>query len=167
MRVRRALRNSASSRRGSSAMRPSMWPAAVARVGLAVPGKTGRPRSGRGHPRSVRQRNATGRTTTMKATQISAYGDPGVLRVTEVPRPEPGTGQLLVAVGATSVNGHDALVRSGGMKIVSGRRFPIGLGLDFAGTVAALGPGVTGVPVGQPVWGTVHPRQKHTIAGAA
>jgi NADPH:quinone reductase-like Zn-dependent oxidoreductase len=53
------------------------------------------------------------------------------------------------------------------MKIVTGRRFPIGLGLDFAGVVAGTGPGVAGVKTGEPVWGTVHPREKHRVAGAA
>src|SRR5690349_12617317 len=103
----------------------------------------------------------------MKATQIFAYGDPDVLTVSEVERPEPGPGQVLVAVAASSVNGHDALLRSGAMKIVSGRRFPIGSGLDFAGVVAEVGAGVHGVRAGEPVWGTVHPREKHTVAGAA
>lgn len=104
----------------------------------------------------------------MRATQIFAYGAPSVIQVTDVRRPEPGPGEVLVAVGASSVNGHDALVRAGGMKIVSGRRFPIGLGLDFAGTVAAIGAGGGGtLAVGDPVWGTVHPREKHALAGAA
>jgi NADPH:quinone reductase-like Zn-dependent oxidoreductase len=51
--------------------------------------------------------------------------------------------------------------------MVSGRRFPIGVGLDFAGTVAATGVGVEGYRVGDRVWGMVHPRQRHAIAGAA
>ncbi|MEV6850814.1 NAD(P)-dependent alcohol dehydrogenase [Actinoplanes sp. NPDC051411] len=103
----------------------------------------------------------------MKAIQIFSYGTPDVLAVTEVERPEPGPGQVLVAVAASSVNGHDALLRSGAMKIVSGRRFPIGVGLDFAGVVAGTGPGVHGVAIGELVWGTVHPREKHAVAGAA
>jgi NADPH:quinone reductase-like Zn-dependent oxidoreductase len=103
----------------------------------------------------------------MKATQIFSYGTPDVLAVTEVERPEAGPGQVLIAVAASSINGHDALLRSGAMKIVSGRRFPIGLGLDFAGVVAGTGPGVNGVSVGEPVWGTVHPREKHAVAAAA
>ena len=103
----------------------------------------------------------------MRATQIFAYGDAGVLQVIDVERPRPGAGQVLVRVGASSVNGHDALVRSGGMKIVSGRRFPVGSGLDFAGVVAAVGSDVAGVTVGELVWGTVHPREKHAVAGAA
>lgn len=103
----------------------------------------------------------------MKAIQIFSFGTPDVLRVTDVDRPEPGPGQVLVSVHASSVNGHDSLIRSGAMKIMSGRRFPIGVGLDFAGEVAATGAGVDSVTIGEPVWGTVHPREKHAIAGAA
>jgi NADPH:quinone reductase-like Zn-dependent oxidoreductase len=103
---------------------------------------------------------------TMQAAQMFSYGAPDVLRVTGVDRPVPGPGEVLVAVGASSVNGHDALVRAGGMAFLSGRRFPVGTGLDFAGVVAATGPGVD-LPAGLPVWGTVHPRRKHAVAGAA
>jgi NADPH:quinone reductase-like Zn-dependent oxidoreductase len=74
---------------------------------------------------------------------------------------------VLVSVEASSVNGHDVIVRSGELKMVSGRRFPIGVGLDFAGTVAAAGAGVEGYRVGDRVWGMVHPRRRHSVAGAA
>jgi NADPH:quinone reductase-like Zn-dependent oxidoreductase len=103
----------------------------------------------------------------MKAAQITSFGAPDVLRVNETDRPEPAAGEVLVAVEAASVNGHDTLVRAGGLKMVSGRRFPIGLGLDFAGTVAATGPGVQEYEVGDRVWGMVHPRRRHTTVGAA
>jgi NADPH:quinone reductase-like Zn-dependent oxidoreductase len=103
----------------------------------------------------------------MKAVQITSFGTPEVLQVNEADRPEPASGEVLVAVEASSVNGHDTLVRAGGLKMVSGRRFPIGLGLDFAGTIAAVGSGVQEYKVGDRVWGMVHPRQKHTTAGAA
>lgn len=103
----------------------------------------------------------------MKAAQITGFGTPDVLRVTDVDRPVPGAGDVLVAVEASSVNGHDALVRSGALRILSGRRFPIGFGLDFAGVVAATGADVTAHRVGDRVWGTVHPREKHATAGAA
>ncbi|WP_405816417.1 NADP-dependent oxidoreductase [Streptomyces sp. NBC_01390] len=103
----------------------------------------------------------------MKAVQITNYGAADVLRVNDVDRPEPGAGEVLVAVEASSVNGHDVIVRAGGLKMVSGRRFPIGVGLDFAGTVAATGPEVAGHRVGDRVWGMVHPRQRHVVAGAA
>jgi NADPH:quinone reductase-like Zn-dependent oxidoreductase len=107
----------------------------------------------------------------MRATQITRFGGPDVLKVHEVDRPTPGPGEVLVAVQAASINGHDAITRAGGMKMVSGRRFPIGLGLDFLGTVAALGSraedGADRLAVGNRGWGTVHPRQRHTTAAAA
>ncbi|MCX5243444.1 NADP-dependent oxidoreductase [Streptomyces prunicolor] len=103
----------------------------------------------------------------MKAVQITSFGTADVLQVNEVDRPTPGAGEVLVSVEASSVNGHDVIVRSGELKMVSGRRFPIGVGLDFAGVVAATGAGVEGYRVGDRVWGMVHPRQKHSVAGAA
>ncbi|MFJ6726431.1 NAD(P)-dependent alcohol dehydrogenase [Streptomyces sp. NPDC091281] len=103
----------------------------------------------------------------MKAAQIMSFGTADVLRINEVDRPVPRTGEVLVSVEASSVNGHDVIVRSGGLKMVSGRRFPIGTGLDFAGTVAATGADAAGYRVGDRVWGTVHPRKKHSVAGAA
>ncbi|MFF0093262.1 NADP-dependent oxidoreductase [Streptomyces canus] len=103
----------------------------------------------------------------MKAVQITGFGTADVLRVNDVERPAPGAGEVLVSVEATSVNGHDVIVRSGELKMVSGRRFPIGVGLDFAGTVAATGAGVEGYRVGDRVWGMVHPRRRHSVAGAA
>ncbi|MFI5839001.1 zinc-binding alcohol dehydrogenase family protein [Catenuloplanes sp. NPDC051500] len=102
----------------------------------------------------------------MQAAQMFSFGAPDVLRVTEVGRPSPGPGEVLVAVGASSVNGHDTLIRAGALTIASGRRFPIGTGLDFAGVVAETGPGVD-LRAGLPVWGLVHPRGRHAVAGAA
>ena len=103
----------------------------------------------------------------MKAAQIGRFGEPDVLRINEVNRPAPGDGEILVTVEASSVNGHDVIVRSGGLKMVSGRKFPIGTGLDFAGVVAAAGPGAEGYHAGDRVWGTVHPRQRHVTGAAA
>ncbi|WP_433859308.1 NAD(P)-dependent alcohol dehydrogenase [Streptomyces kronopolitis] len=103
----------------------------------------------------------------MKAAQITGFGTPDVLRVHEVDRPTPGAGEVLVSVEASSVNGLDTLVRSGGLRIVTGRRFPIGVGLDFAGVVAATGDGVPRHQVGDRVWGTVHPLKRHTLGGAS
>lgn len=103
----------------------------------------------------------------MKAAQIRSFGAPDVLRVTETERPSPGAGEVLVAVEASSVNGHDTIVRAGGLKMVSGRTFPIGVGLDFAGVVVTTGSGVEDYRAGDRVWGMVHPRGRHTVAGAA
>jgi NADPH:quinone reductase-like Zn-dependent oxidoreductase len=103
----------------------------------------------------------------VKAAQIDRFGEPGVLRINDVDRPVPGAGQVLVQVAASSVNGHDVLVRSGGLKMMSGRKFPLGTGLDFAGVIAGTGPGTEGPGTGERVWGTVHPREKHLTGGAA
>ncbi|WP_329222174.1 NAD(P)-dependent alcohol dehydrogenase [Streptomyces sp. NBC_01485] len=103
----------------------------------------------------------------MKAAQITSYGAPDVLRISDVDRPAPGAGEVLVSVEASSVNGHDVIVRAGELKMVSGRRFPIGAGLDFAGVVVETGADVEGYRAGDRVWGMVHPRQRHTTAGAA
>jgi len=103
----------------------------------------------------------------MKAAQIDRYGEPDVLRVNEVDRPVPGAGEVLVQVEASSVNGHDVLVRSGGLKMIYGRKFPLGTGLDFAGVVAETGPGTDGHRAGERVWGTLHPRQRHLTGAAA
>jgi NADPH:quinone reductase-like Zn-dependent oxidoreductase len=103
----------------------------------------------------------------MKAAQIERYGEPSVLRINEVDRPAPGEGGVLVQVEASSVNGHDVIVRSGGLKMVSGRKFPLGTGLDFAGVVAATSPGQVSYRAGDRVWGTVHPRQRHVTGAVA
>jgi NADPH:quinone reductase-like Zn-dependent oxidoreductase len=101
----------------------------------------------------------------MKAAQIMSFGTPDVLRVTETETPSPGAGEVLVAVAASSVNGHDTIVRAGGLKMVSGRKFPIGVGLDFAGVVVTIGAGVEGYRAGGRVWGMVHPRAAHGRRG--
>jgi NADPH:quinone reductase-like Zn-dependent oxidoreductase len=103
----------------------------------------------------------------MKAAQIDRYGAPDVLKINEADRPAPGEGEVLVQVEASSVNGHDVIVRSGGLKMISGRKFPLGTGLDFAGVVAATGAGADGYRAGDRVWGTVHPRQRHVTGAAA
>ncbi|OXM59498.1 NADP-dependent oxidoreductase [Amycolatopsis vastitatis] len=103
----------------------------------------------------------------MRAAQITSFGAPDVLRVTETERPSPGAGEVLVSVEASSVNGHDTIIRAGGLKMVSGRTFPIGVGLDFAGVVVTTGADVESYHAGDRVWGMVHPRQRHTVAGAA
>ncbi|WP_020132066.1 NADP-dependent oxidoreductase [Streptomyces sp. 303MFCol5.2] len=103
----------------------------------------------------------------MKAAQITGFGAPDVLRVNDVDRPVPGAGEVLVSVEASSVNGHDVIVRAGELKMVSGRRFPSGAGLDFAGVVVGTGADVESHRVGDRVWGMVHPRRRHTTAGAA
>ncbi|GAA2595527.1 NAD(P)-dependent alcohol dehydrogenase [Streptomyces tubercidicus] len=103
----------------------------------------------------------------MKAAQITGYGAPEVLHINEVDRPAPGAGEVLVSVEASSVNGLDTIVRGGGLRVVTGFRFPFGVGLDFAGVVSATGTGVQQYRVGDRVWGTVQPLKRRTVSGAA
>jgi NADPH:quinone reductase-like Zn-dependent oxidoreductase len=75
----------------------------------------------------------------MRAIGQDVLGGPEVLKVVEVPRPEPAPGEVLVRVHAAGVNPTDFWHRaSGGL---AGR--PIRLGWDVSGVVEAVGPGVT------------------------
>jgi putative PIG3 family NAD(P)H quinone oxidoreductase len=90
-----------------------------------------------------------GLPTTMRAVAITAPGGPDVLRVTEATRPEPGYGQILIRVAYAGVNRPDALQRAGSYAPpATASPLP---GLEAAGTVAAVGPGVTEWKVGDAV----------------
>jgi NADPH2:quinone reductase len=91
---------------------------------------------------------------TMRAVVIHRHGGPEVLSYEEAPRPEPGPGEALIRVRATSLNRLDLWARSGPPGPVfpwKEPNFPIVSGSDCAGEVAAVGPGVTGVTPGQRV----------------
>lgn len=88
------------------------------------------------------------------------YGTPDVLRVGEVPRPTPGTGEVLVQVHASSVNdwdyhrltGRPLLNRAAALRRPGNPAIP---GADVAGVVAGLGPGVARLADGDRVYGDV------------
>ncbi|MGW5570649.1 quinone oxidoreductase family protein [Nocardia thailandica] len=80
-------------------------------------------------------------------------GGPEVLERVEVPRPEPGAGEVLVRVAATSVNAADAKVRAGVLDKLGAP--PFVLGLDVAGVVESAGAGVEGLGPGTRVFGMV------------
>ncbi|MFZ0388635.1 MAG: NAD(P)-dependent alcohol dehydrogenase, partial [Solirubrobacteraceae bacterium] len=68
--------------------------------------------------------------------------------------PTPGKVEVRVQVRAAAVNALDWKIRNGDMKIMTGRRFPRGLGRDFAGIVDAVGDGVSDYRIGDEVFGT-------------
>jgi NADPH:quinone reductase len=77
----------------------------------------------------------------MKAIRITETGGPEVMRLEDLPTPEPQAGQLLVRVEAAGVNYVDTYQRSGQYKVP----LPYVMGLEGAGVVEAAGPGVTGI----------------------
>lgn len=87
----------------------------------------------------------------MKAVFYHRYGSSEVLEYSEVQRPTPGAGQVLVKVAGTSFNPVDAGIRGGYLSEVYEITFPHVPGIDVAGTVAELGGGVTGWNVGDAV----------------
>ncbi len=91
----------------------------------------------------------------MKAIRVSEYGGPSVLKLGEVPAPEPGPGQVLVRNHAVGVNPVDTYLRSNTDN--RGPKVPYTPGSDAAGVVEAVGAGVTAVKAGDRVYlgGTV------------
>lgn len=91
----------------------------------------------------------------MKAFYATRWGGPEVMRYGDVPDPVPGSGEVRVAVHAASINPVDWKLRSGMARALPGQRFPRPFGTDFAGVVDAVGDGVTGLAVGERVYGLV------------
>jgi NADPH:quinone reductase-like Zn-dependent oxidoreductase len=89
----------------------------------------------------------------MRTIAVDDFGAPPTLH--ELPTPEPGPGEVLVRVEASSVNGFDLAVASGMIKGLMEHRFPLVLGRDFAGTVVATGPDTSRFTVGDAVFGVV------------
>ncbi|HKE18857.1 MAG TPA: zinc-binding dehydrogenase [Kofleriaceae bacterium] len=83
---------------------------------------------------------------TMKAVVLRRHGGPDVLELCDLPVPEPGPGEVRVAVRAVALNHLDLWVRRGGPAFHL--EVPHPLGSDIAGVVDALGPGVTDVEPG-------------------
>jgi len=89
----------------------------------------------------------------MKAAFINDYGDASVIKVDEVDKPKPGEGQVLIKVHASSVNPFDVKLTLGNMKEMIPLKFPFVIGGDLAGEVEELGAGVSGLMVGDKVYG--------------
>ena len=89
----------------------------------------------------------------MKVIRFHEFGGTDVLRFEDAALPVPAAGQVRVRVAATSFNGVDAGIRAGSMQGPIPVALPHTPGLDVAGTVDALGEGVSGVAVGDQVIG--------------
>ncbi len=86
----------------------------------------------------------------MKAIRVSEYGGPSVLKLEEIPAPQPGSGQVLVRNHAAGINPVDTYLRSNTDN--RGPKLPYTPGSDGAGVVEAVGAGVTSVKAGDRVY---------------
>lgn len=89
----------------------------------------------------------------MKAVRIHEYGDADTLKLEDIPRLSPGTGQVLVRIYDAGVNPVDWKIRRGYLKDVRPASFPLAMGQDFAGEVVELGQAVKEFTVGDRVFG--------------
>src|SRR5947209_18069418 len=103
----------------------------------------------------------------MRALQFTEYGSPEVLSWGDAPEPHAGAGQIRIAVRAASVNPIDWKILTGalsGGQPLEGTRY---LGFDAAGVVDEVGEGVTGVSVGDDVFGRGQNTQaEYAVLGA-
>jgi NADPH:quinone reductase-like Zn-dependent oxidoreductase len=79
----------------------------------------------------------------VKAVRIHSYGDAGAFRVDQVPVPQPGPGEVLIRIHASSINHFDLMLRDGRAAQFVPLEMPAILGGDAAGVVEAVGAGVT------------------------
>jgi NADPH:quinone reductase-like Zn-dependent oxidoreductase len=87
----------------------------------------------------------------MRAITVSEYGASPT--VTELPRPQPGPGQVRIAVHAAGMNPMDVMIANGGWKDRMPAVFPMVLGADLAGTIEERGPATARFEVGDEVFG--------------
>src|SRR2546423_5394177 len=99
-----------------------------------------------------RQRNHP----TMMAWRVHDFGPPEVMKFERIPRPEPGPGEILVKVQAAGVGPWDGWIRAG--KSALPQPLPLTPGSDLSGEIVAIGPGVSGVRVGDQVYGVTNPQ---------
>ncbi len=89
----------------------------------------------------------------MKAMVLNEYDASAKFQATELPRPTVKAGHVVARVAATSVNTVDTMIRQMGKDLPLSPDLPAVLGMDFAGTIEAVGEGVTGFAPGDEVYG--------------
>ena len=102
----------------------------------------------------------------MKRVQYDRHGGPEIMYFGDHDLPPAGDGEVRVSVRAAAINPFDWKLRQGAMKLFTGRRFPKGMGTDFAGIVEAVGGGVANFRVGDEVFGTVDFKRSGAFAEA-
>lgn len=89
----------------------------------------------------------------MKKVMFAEFGGPEVLQFVDAPEPHAGPGRVRIAVRAAAVNAVDWRLREGQALGAHPLELPSGVGLDAAGVVDEIGPGVEGVTLGDAVFG--------------
>ncbi|MEM9946127.1 MAG: zinc-dependent alcohol dehydrogenase family protein [Cyanobacteria bacterium P01_D01_bin.36] len=89
----------------------------------------------------------------MRAMLIKSYGEDAKFELAEIEKPQVKAGHVLVKITASSVNTVDTMIRNMGKELPLSPDAPAILGMDFAGTVEAVGEGVTAYSAGDEVYG--------------
>lgn len=103
----------------------------------------------------------------MKRIQYYQYGGPEQMKLENFELRPLGKGEMAVKVNFASVNPIDWKVRSGYLKIMTGKKFPRAMGSDISGIVTAVGPGVTRFKRGDAVFGSVRIQDGGALGEAA
>src|ERR1700738_2177332 len=105
---------------------------------------------------------------TMQAIRTHDYGYANQLKLEDAPRPEPNAGEVLVRLKAAGVNPADWKYRQGLYKAFMPLTFPWTPGIEGAGEVEVVGPGVTSFKPGQAVFGPINSTYaEYTVAPAS
>ena len=118
----------------------------------------------------VHQANEDQTHPSMMAWRMHEFGPPDVMRFERVLRPNPGPSEVLVKVEAAGVGPWDGWIRAG--KGALPQPLPLTLGSDLSGDIVAVGPGVSGLRVGDQVYGVTNPQfvgayAEYAVASAA
>ncbi len=89
----------------------------------------------------------------MKVMQVNSYGEQAKFESAEIAKPEVSSGHVLIKIAASSVNTVDTMIRSMGKDLPLSPDTPAILGMDFAGTIEAIGDGVADYAIGDEVYG--------------
>lgn len=102
----------------------------------------------------------------MKALVFDRFGGPEVYRITDMPVPEPGQGEVQVEVFGAGLNPVDWKIREGHFPPAAPKAFPAVTLREFSGRISKLGPGVTDFAVGEEVYGitNVGAAAEYTVA---
>src|SRR5262245_13395101 len=92
--------------------------------------------------------------SSMKAWRVHEFGPPEAMIFETVPRPDPGPGEVLVKVHAAGVGPWDGWIRAGRSALP--QPLPLTLGSDLSGTVAAVGPDISELAIGDQIFGVTN-----------